>query len=41
MKKVRLVDTYLKCGLCFLIFGQEVPQKFKKLTEKAGKKAQK
>ena len=30
MKKVRLVDTYLECGLRFFIFSQEMPQKLKK-----------
>ena len=48
MKKVRLVDTYLECGLRFFIFSQEMPQNLKKhvfrpfwrdfLTEK-GKKS--
>ena len=33
MKKFRLVDTFFKCGLCFFIFSQEMPQNFKKLVE--------
>ena len=41
MKKLRIVDTYLKCGLRFFIFSQEMPKNFKKLTKKVAKKAQK
>ena len=37
MKKFRLVHTFFKCGLRFLIFGQEVPQKLKKMTQKRHK----
>ena len=38
MKNFRLVHTFFKCGLRFLIFGQEVPQKLKKLTQKRAPK---
>ena len=38
MKNFRLVHTFFKCGLRFLIFGQEVPQKLKKLTQKRAQK---
>ena len=37
MENFRLVHTFFMCGLRFLIFGQEVPQKFKKLTKKGQK----
>ena len=34
MKKLRLIDTYLWCGLrFFFIFGLEVPQKLKKKND--------
>ena len=41
MKKLRLVDTYLKCGLSFFIFSQERLQNFKKITQKRRKKGTK
>ena len=34
LKKVRLVDTYLECGLRFFIFSKERLQNLKKLTKK-------
>ena len=41
MKKLRLVDTYLECGLSFSIFSQERLQNFKKQTQKSMKKGTK
>ena len=38
MENFRLVHTFFKCGLRFLIFGQEVPQKLKKTDPKKGTK---
>ena len=37
IKKVRLVDTYLECGLRFFIFSKERLQNVKKPTKKVGK----
>ena len=37
MKKERLVDIYLECGLRFFIFSKERLQNVKKLTKKVGK----
>ena len=36
MKKVRLFDTYLECGLRFFIFSKERLQNVKKLITKVG-----
>ena len=36
-KKLRYVDTYLECGLHFLIFSKEMLQNVKKMTKKVGK----
>ena len=41
MKKLRLVDTFLECGLRFFIFSQERLQNFEKLTPKSRKKGTK
>jgi len=41
MKKLRLVDTYLECGLSFSIFSQERLQNLKKQTLKSMKKGTK
>ena len=38
MKKFHLVHTFFKCGLRCLIFGQELPQKLKKLTQERAQK---
>ena len=36
-KEVRLIDTYLECGLRFLIFSKKWLKNVKKLTKKVGK----
>ena len=41
IKKLHLVDTFFKCGLCFFIFSHEMPKNFKKHTKKSRNKGTK